>query len=255
MLLGLAVLAAAIGVAFVHFVFDRSSPQTVAQATPPPAPEPTPTPAPPPPPEPTPPPVAVVTPDAAAPEIEIDVPDVPDPTPPATPTTPRPPTTGTHPRPHPPVVAAVHADAGVATATTHPQTPADAAVAVVAATPEVPDGCDEVSCVLDKYARPCCEHFRPAAHGQAGTPDTLDRVMVRAGVQSVMPRVIACGEKIAAKGTVKIAMKVGADGHVTDVSVVDAPSPAIGTCVAAALHAATFGKSVNGVSFTYPFVF
>ena len=75
MLLGLAVLAAAIGVAFVHFVFDQSSPQTVAQTTPPPAPEPTPTPAPPPPPEPTPPPVAVVTPDAAAPEIEIDVPE------------------------------------------------------------------------------------------------------------------------------------------------------------------------------------
>ena len=92
------------------------------------------------------------------------------------------------------------------------------------ATADPNEGCDEVSCVLDKYARPCCEHFRPAEGGShGGTPDTLDRVMVHAGVQSVMPRVIACGEKIAAKGTVKIAMKVGADGKVREVSVAEAP--------------------------------
>ena len=253
-LLGLAVLAAAAGVAFVHFVFDRdhTEARTAEPTTPPPAPAPSP------PPATTPPAVAVATPDAA-PEIEIDVPDpAPPPTPPSETPTPKPTPTRSKPKPaklpkppttaHPPgpAVAAAPVDAA--------RPPADPTA--VATAPAVPDGCDEVSCVLDKYARPCCEHFRPnEGAGHVGPPDTLDRLMVRAGVETVKARVIACGEKIAAKGTVKITMKVGADGKVREVSVVDAPVPALGDCVAAALRAAKFGKSVNGVSFTYPFVF
>ncbi|MDB4954982.1 MAG: molybdenum cofactor biosynthesis protein [Myxococcales bacterium] len=118
--------------------------------------------------------------------------------------------------------------------------------------------CDEVSCVLEHYARPCCQRYRPAETGftpRSTVPDEITRPMVIAGVQKVKPVVIACGEKTAAKGTVKLAISVGADGHVREVSVSESPDPALGECVASAMRKTTFGKSVNGGSFTYPFAF
>ena len=118
--------------------------------------------------------------------------------------------------------------------------------------------CDEVSCVLEKYARPCCERYRPAETSfkpTSGIPDDLDKTLVRAGVEKVKPVVIACGEKHAAKGTVKIALDVDPDGHVKDASVSESPDPALGDCVAGALRKAKFAKTVNGGSFTYPFAF
>jgi len=123
--------------------------------------------------------------------------------------------------------------------------------------PEDP-ACDEVSCVLEKYARPCCarykpvDSFKPSLPGQA---ESLDKVMVKEGIEGVKPRVIACGEKFASKGTVRIAMTVSADGAVKDTSVADSPDPELGKCVAQALRAATFSKTAKGGTFTYPFVF
>ncbi len=123
------------------------------------------------------------------------------------------------------------------------------------------DDCDETACVLSKYEKPCCAKFKPAESTDltlrtaGGVPETLDKTMVRAGVNVVKPKVQKCGEKIAVKGTVKIAMEVSPDGAVTGASVADAPDAALGECVAAAMKLAKFGKSVNGGSFTYPFVF
>jgi molybdenum cofactor biosynthesis protein B len=118
--------------------------------------------------------------------------------------------------------------------------------------------CDEVSCVLEHYARPCCERYRPSDTGftpRSTVPEEITRPMVVAGVQKVKPVVIACGEKNSAKGTVKLAITVAGDGHVQDVAVRETPDPALGDCVAAAIRKTTFGKSVNGGSFTYPFAF
>ena len=122
------------------------------------------------------------------------------------------------------------------------------------------DECDEVSCVLAKYVRPCCERFKPkqadiAPRTANGVPEELDKTMVRAGVEKVKPRVVACGEKAGTKGTVKIAVTVAPEGNVTAASVASSPDSALGECVAAAMKNAVFGKSVNGGSFTYPFVF
>jgi molybdopterin biosynthesis enzyme MoaB len=120
------------------------------------------------------------------------------------------------------------------------------------------DGCDEVSCVLDKYARACCAKFRPsdeAFHPKGTVPDSLDKAMVKAGIEKVKPKVVACGEKIAAKGIVKLAITVAPEGNISDISVADAPDAALGDCVLAAVKRATFAKSVNGASFTYPFAF
>ena len=137
-----------------------------------------------------------------------------------------------------------------ATAATTP--PVDAAV-------EEPDLCDEANCVLSDYDRPCCAKYKAKgpelAQRVGGVPETLDRSMVRAGVESIKPRVIACGEKAGAKGTVKIAVAVSPDGAVTSAEVTDAPDTGLGACVAGALRSAKFGKSVEGGSFSYPFVF
>jgi TonB family protein len=56
-------------------------------------------------------------------------------------------------------------------------------------------------------------------------------------------------------GTVKIAVEVAPEGNVKSAEVTESPDTALGACVATALKKAQFGKSVNGGSFTYPFVF
>ncbi|HTR53857.1 MAG TPA: molybdopterin-binding protein [Kofleriaceae bacterium] len=215
-------------------------------ATPAPAPAPTPAPAPPSP-------VAVAVADAAEPDIDMDpTPAAPSPSPSPSP---RPaPSPSPHPAPAPPhpVTAAVPAPVPAPA-----PAPPDAAAA-----PETADGCDEVSCVMSHYAQPCCEHFKPAAHGDdfhppapGGIPDKLTRPMVHAAVDQIKPRVSACGDKTSAKGTVKLSVTVDAEGAVSDVSVDESPDDTLGACVASAMRAARFGKSQKGGSFTFPFVF
>ena len=86
-------------------------------------------------------------------------------------------------------------------------------------------------------------------------PDALDKAMVNTGIEKVKPKVIACGEKSPAKGTVKLAITVAPAGNISDISVSESPDPALGHCVLAAVKRASFGKSVNGASFTFPFAF
>jgi len=126
--------------------------------------------------------------------------------------------------------------------------------------PPAASDCDEVSCVLAKYDRPCCAQYKPKdsdikPRTADGLPAELDKSMVRAGIEKVKPRVVACGESSAEKGTVKISVTVRPDGSVSDTSIVASPTPALGECVTAAMRKAEFGKSVGGGSFTYPFVF
>jgi TonB family protein len=135
----------------------------------------------------------------------------------------------------------------------------DAAVVATNPIPPSDPTCDEVSCVLEKYARPCCARYKPADTGfkpvAGGLPEELDKSMVRTGVEQVKPRVIACGEKNTAKGTVKVTLTVGPDGVVKDASVAESPAPDLGACVAKALRSAQFMKTKMGGTFTYPFVF
>jgi TonB family protein len=113
--------------------------------------------------------------------------------------------------------------------------------------------------VLSKYDRPCCERYKPAqsdiSKRSGSIPEDLDRAAVRSGMEKVKPAVVACGEKTGAKGTVKIAVTVAPEGNVTSSEVAESPDSGLGSCVAAAIKRASFSKSVNGGSFTYPFVF
>lgn len=120
-------------------------------------------------------------------------------------------------------------------------------------------GCDEVSCVLDRYKLSCCAKYKPAEPQappvHSGLPEKLDKSMVTSGMSKVKPAVIACGEKSGAKGQVKISVTVSPAGAVTEASVTASPDDALGACVASAVRRATFATTETGGSFTYPFVF
>lgn len=124
------------------------------------------------------------------------------------------------------------------------------------------NGCDEVSCALDRYQLACCAKFKPAEvekpppAPKSDLPEKIDRAMIVEGVGRMKPAVVRCGEiHGSVKGTVKVVVQVSAGGQVDDISVSSTPDDQLGTCVAAAIKKATFGKTQNGGSFGYPFVF
>ena len=156
-----------------------------------------------------------------------------------------------------PVTTPVAAPATPTTPTPEPPETTNGASATATATPT--SDCDEAACVISNYDRPCCAAFKPtpSALGRrvGGLPSSLDRAMVRAGIDTIKPRVVGCGEKSGVTGTVKIGVTVTPEGAVSGTEVKDTPDAALGTCVATALRTAKFGASVNGGTFTYPFVF
>ncbi len=133
-----------------------------------------------------------------------------------------------------------------------PPPPPPTTVAVPAEAPPPP--CDEVSCVLNNYEEACCKHFIKQPSHPSGAPDSLDRAMISAGINTVKARVMACGDASSAKGQVKIHARVDPDGT-PHVSLKQAPDAALGECVVDAVAEARFAKTVYGGSFSYPFVF
>lgn len=128
--------------------------------------------------------------------------------------------------------------------------------------------CDERSCLLNNYEDACCAEYKKGKPGSPGAspgttptakpgdlPEKLDRAMIFDGVAKVKAKVMACGDKSSAKGTVKVSVKVSSDGNITSVSVVLMPDAALGSCVVSAMQRATFCKTQSGGSFDYPFVF
>jgi predicted Zn finger-like uncharacterized protein len=130
--------------------------------------------------------------------------------------------------------------------------------------------CDEVSCVLNNYEGACCAKFKKGgskpsggtasggakpAGGGGDLPASLDRSMISEGVAKVKAAVQRCGDKSSAKGTVKVGVKVTPDGSVASVTVKETPDGALGGCVQSAMSRASFKKTQNGGSFSFPFVF
>jgi outer membrane biosynthesis protein TonB len=79
--------------------------------------------------------------------------------------------------------------------------------------------------------------------------------MISDGVAKVKARIMSCGDRSPAKGQVKVAVKVGPDGHVTIVTVKNTPDADLGNCVAGMMQKATFAKTQTGGSFAYPYTF
>ena len=252
LLLGVALIAAVVVLTFSMIRnHDRDAqaagdphPDLVATRDPAPVPPPVQDQAPPPAP---PQPVETMPPPTPPSEIDMSAPDPtalakqPIPTPPTTPKVPKAPRPAKDP------------------ATAPVSDPAD--VLATAPINKVEDGCDEVSCILGKYAAPCCARFKPPepdvppAKPASGLPEKIDRLMVQEALGVVKPAVIACGEQSGVHGTVKLQVKVSPDGRVTNVSVVSTPDPALGACAASMVQKAKFPETDDGGSFGYPFVF
>ncbi|HUH02731.1 MAG TPA: TonB family protein [Kofleriaceae bacterium] len=123
--------------------------------------------------------------------------------------------------------------------------------------------CDEVSCLLADNPPPCCKKYRGGSSNTTSTtstkpkpssdlPDKLSRADISNGMGKIRGRVSACS---GSKGMVKVKVKVGGSGKVESVSVASSPDAGLGKCVASAVEKATFAKTQEGGSFTYPFVF
>jgi hypothetical protein len=135
-----------------------------------------------------------------------------------------------------------------------PTTPTAPTAPTVPTVPEVVESCDEVSCVLRNYPGGCCDKYKKTyvPPPRPGLPESLDRAAISAGVASVKAKIATC---TGGKGIVKLHVKVGANGLVTNVDVTQTPDAALGACVAAGMARAVFPKTQNGGAFSYPFVF
>lgn len=123
--------------------------------------------------------------------------------------------------------------------------------------------CDQISCMVND-SDPCCKKFKkkePAGGGSGGggggggggdssLPESLSRTMVSEGISKVAGKMSACDRGI--KGEVKLKVKVAANGSVSSATVASTPDASLGNCVASAMQKATFGKTQNGGSFSYP---
>ena len=139
-----------------------------------------------------------------------------------------------------------------------PAAPEPATTALAAAS----DGCDEVSCVLERGNPACCARYKLAggearviSAPAAGLVDRLDRQMIQAGISPIKQAVSSCGRRHDGKGVVNLRVQVAPTGAVTSVTVRSAPGDALGACVADVVRTATFGKTGRGGSFGYPFMF
>lgn len=122
----------------------------------------------------------------------------------------------------------------------------------------VDDSCDEVSCVLTDNKSSCCAKYKkdaPVAPVVTGPPVALDRQGISNGIASVKASVSACGTRTTAHGIVKVRVRVGANGLVTNVEVESSPDAALGACVANVVQRAVFPRTQTGGAFSYPFVF
>ena len=77
--------------------------------------------------------------------------------------------------------------------------------------------------------------------------------MISTAIAPVKAKVKVCGDKAAARGAVKLHLKVTGDGRVDNVTITDSPDPAVGACAAAAVQKLTFPKTQTGGSFNYLF--
>jgi len=127
-----------------------------------------------------------------------------------------------------------------------------------------------VACPLREKPPACCSKYKGGGGGGGGgskPPPTgggggnsnlaedLTKSDISAGIAKVRAKVEGCAAKSSAKGTVKVSVKVAGGGNVASVTVKESPDSALGSCVASAVQKATFAKTQNGGSFSYPFSF
>jgi TonB family protein len=132
-------------------------------------------------------------------------------------------------------------------------------------------GClDEVGCLLADKPPACCSKYSgggggskkssgggssSGSSGGGNLPEQPSRSDISSAMSGIGGRVTSCGSKHAAKGEVKVSVKVAPSGSVSDVSVRSSPDAALGKCVADTVKSAKFPKTEKGITFSYPYRF
>lgn len=117
-------------------------------------------------------------------------------------------------------------------------------------TPPSPEAtCPEVSCMTNPDG-PCCPPKKRPPSPPA--EDFLSRDQIANTTSALKPKIAACAKD--KHGVVKVAVKVGTDGVVTNVDLKETFDQAIGTCVLDVIRRAKFPATKQGGSFTMPFV-
>lgn len=111
--------------------------------------------------------------------------------------------------------------------------------------------CDEVSCVLTNYAGACCAKY----DRKTKRPDGLTRGDITLGIRQVRPQITTCGAKAPEGGKLIAKVKVRPAGTVASVSITSSPNDVVADCVRPLLEKIRFTRTVNGGTFSYPFVF
>jgi hypothetical protein len=157
------------------------------------------------------------------------------------------------PAPPPSALVKAHGKTPVARAEHVPAVEKRRAPDVAAPDPGLPDSmCDQVTCAAIDYERECCTPFRPQAPSLV--PDKLDRTMVASTLADVKAHAHECAQTASiTEGTVKIAVTVRSDGHVSNVALHEAPETGLGECVVEAIRGMTYPITQNGGSFVYSF--
>ncbi len=117
-------------------------------------------------------------------------------------------------------------------------------------------GCDEVSCVMNSDAA-CCARYRKSGKNTpsaSDVPDAPDRSSIVAAMQVVRSKLARCFDKVTTGGTLKLVIKVGADGKVASAEIKETPDHAFDACVVAIGKTITLPPSKNGVTFSFPIV-
>lgn len=113
--------------------------------------------------------------------------------------------------------------------------------------------CDEVSCVLDNDAGPCCAQYKRGGADTVSAPLQPGREEIVAALRPDRRAVSSCAVAASFEGTLKVKFTITPEGTVSKVAIDDV-EPALTACVARVIKKHTFSKSQQGVSVSFPFL-
>lgn len=121
--------------------------------------------------------------------------------------------------------------------------------------------CDEVACLVEPEADPCCAKFQPKtkpaaekADPAAALPETLAAGDVTDGLRTARGRLLSCGDRHGFEGVAQLRLNIAADGSVLSVKTAQGNAE-FQACVENVASNVTFRKTQRGATITYPVVY
>lgn len=115
--------------------------------------------------------------------------------------------------------------------------------------------CDEVDCVLNSYATPCCAKFKraPLRTADPSVNDAPSREEIVTAFRAIAPQIQACAEVAGFLGNVRVRAKFAPSGRLETATVNGVPAD-LATCAERAARTLSLGASRDGATVTFPYV-